>query len=101
MTIKHTKEPWKWEQIDPPSNLCVIYREKDNNHVSDTSLHNAKRIVDCVNSMAGIEDPAKFIETIRGALTEEWLSENLTNGVISPNFWRGIHSDLFPKETKK
>jgi len=75
---KHTEEPWEVK-----GRGFAIYRqgyyitstqgaEGTLKHIQDTNRANAERIVDCVNSCAGINPEAvpKMIETIKDLIHE-------------------------------
>ena len=80
---KHTAEPWKYElgdledddqdsyvpniySKDPPHES--IFRADINGDYLQLDEANAKRIVQCVNAMAGIEDPQAFMYNIKKLL---------------------------------
>ena len=67
MSTKHTPEPWQIKGI----NSIIILDERDypicllnyeDGLLIDNAFENSKRIVSCVNAMAGIEDPQKLRE---------------------------------------
>jgi hypothetical protein len=66
MSTKHTPEPWYTDSdrfvdfiYSDREKVCQFHnREKDD---FDNKVANAKRIVDCVNAMEGIEDPMEFV----------------------------------------
>lgn len=68
MSTKHTPEPWRVEYMlsgtkifgPKPGNL-ILTMSKIN--LPEQSVPDAQRIVECVNAMAGIEDPKKLRET--------------------------------------
>lgn len=79
--MKHTKEPWEvhesnlvdervWQiyQKGCGASIIAMTGNWDKAH-KDEEEANAKRIVECVNAMTGIEDPAKFMANIKMELT--------------------------------
>ena len=85
--MKHTKEPWKLDTVDTSIGIChqigpfpsngvygethaCIYNDNvklyDLGHskVGDELHSNAKRIVSCVNSCAGIQNPAAIPDVV-------------------------------------
>ena len=73
--MKHTPEPWKVNQSrheNEPYKIVLwssfrriakVYHEGKSIYENEkTSEANAKRIVDCVNALAGIENPKEFVE---------------------------------------
>lgn len=78
MSTKHTPEPWILEtarvynpgnEISEELSLAIVNLKDPRNTFSrkhaTTDKANAKRIVDCVNAMAGIKDPIEFVEIVR------------------------------------
>jgi hypothetical protein len=74
--MTHTKETWVTVEC---GSYLAIYPEAPGRHAqiartaqhnSPTGLHereaNAARIVSCVNALAGIPDPAAFVQAARG-----------------------------------
>lgn len=68
MSTKHTPEPWQIKGI----NSIIIMDERDypicllnyeTGLLIENAFENSKRIVSCVNAMAGIENPQKLRET--------------------------------------
>ena len=66
----HTKEPWKIRHLresvgtdDRMTAMCYPCGEKG--ECTPESEANARRIVDCVNALATIPDPAAFVEAAR------------------------------------
>ena len=75
--IGHTKEPWKLQEgfcnvyalSNGESGLTTHIAKANDAQVSGGLIEaeaNARRIVDCVNALAGIENPAAFVEAARG-----------------------------------
>lgn len=71
MKSKHTQEPWVASSGD--KYIDIVERDKFNSLIAQVrmggpsgydqkAIHNARRIVSCVNAMGGIEDPAAFRE---------------------------------------
>jgi len=67
-TPKHTPEPWETTgEICPVTHSVSIYHWGpiiyiyDNTNGPENQIANARRIVECVNACAGIEDPVKWI----------------------------------------
>jgi len=71
MSTKHTPEPWRTsskvnqENIYSPTYGCISIAFHNNTH-ADEHKANAKRIVDCVNALANVENPAEFLYDLRG-----------------------------------
>ena len=76
--MKHTPEPWHYDSCDDKAHPTVKAGEY---FITDCCscamplgieeepmIANAKRIVACVNALAGIEDPAAFVEQAKAAL---------------------------------
>lgn len=65
----HTKEPW---EVD--GEYCQFVIGQNDKTVADCSLFdddeleraNARRIIDCVNPLAGIPDPAAYVAAFDG-----------------------------------
>jgi len=78
---EHDKEPWKWEERDREfGNMPALYNidgqlilnlGDDEQYYPACGMEpnkaNAKRIVDCVNAMSGIDNPAEFMAEIKEA----------------------------------
>lgn len=89
MGAKHTKEPWALESITGSfddgweANLIPLTGPDSDWHCFVTAFGfgdpdyreiaeaNARRIVACVNALAGIENPAEYIASIRAATLKE------------------------------
>jgi hypothetical protein len=68
MSTKHTPEPWKVVIGDRGFNIVSDLGEFICFDMMDESQNgsvDAERIVKCVNAMAGIEDPADFMELVK------------------------------------
>lgn len=71
--LKHTPEPWTlkktWSYMDyyeiHGADDIGVLGEDDSHHEFSILEPNAKRIVDCVNAMTGIENPSEFIENLK------------------------------------
>jgi hypothetical protein len=63
----HTPEPWRIRTDLPQP---VIASESGQYVVAIPSEVNASRIVECVNAMEGIQNPAEFIASIYDVLKE-------------------------------
>lgn len=89
----HTKEPWSVvEESGPYGDDYSIYYAKDSCLLDGVTEEDAKRIVQCVNAMAGIADPESFVKMTK--IICEWADES------------GLRSAervlaLFPKEEIK
>ena len=70
--MSHTPEPWVAKEYLSPKSIGFIRAGKDweTRVVSGptTKVEDAKRIVDCVNAMAGIDDPAWTVERMVGLI---------------------------------
>jgi hypothetical protein len=71
-TPKHTPEPWELNKTTDGLSItskngvivhCYSVSISDYNH--DIPKANAARIVECVNAMAGIDDPKKWVEEMK------------------------------------
>jgi hypothetical protein len=80
----HTKEPWLVEMTEAPIGVpfANIHAHPDGGYegIAFNTLGpaeaNARRIVDCVNALANIPDPAAFVAAARGmADLVDWLCE--------------------------
>lgn len=72
INTKHTPEPWwiptgYYTYIQGMSNgvTVPIAACTDNSHADAPNRENFSRIVACVNALAGIEDPATYIATLK------------------------------------
>ena len=68
---KHTPEPWwhsKLEIGDVPMMNTKIAKVSGYSH--EEAEANGKRIVECVNACAGIDDPAAEFDYLRGAVEQ-------------------------------
>ena len=76
--MKHTKEPWSINNsrvVDQPYRLVIYascrrialcFKEGNSIYVSEKEAEaNAKRIVDCVNALEGIENPKEWVDVMR------------------------------------
>lgn len=90
---KHTKEPWTYvPSTEAGSRLASIHC--GDNTVFTVSSHradggadaNANRIVDCVNAMAGVDDPLAFMEAAMDLLN---ACKPLRHGRIDINAYVG------------
>jgi len=65
---KHTQEPW--DKKDPPVAAADGY-----GYGLDEALANQDRAVDCVNPLAGVEDPKLFMERVAKlkAAVRSWM----------------------------
>lgn len=88
----HAKEPWKFrvekENFRGPHNHSEISTDKkDGNETCVVQCiyeeENAKRIVDCVNACAGMEDPIREVEALKTVLAGLLKHQN-PNEVRSP-----------------
>ena len=86
MEKKHTPEPWSWGFEDKSviyiqgpgehedhvlwSEICPAC-QRSGSRCTAPSDANAERIIDCVNALAGVDDPAAFVEAV-GALLDVW-----------------------------
>ena len=93
---KHTPEPWVVDDgIDCPENMAdeilrnageenewvAVGIEDEEGYASSVAYchpNNSQRIVECVNAMAGIEDPTAFVAAVRKIL--EGACEAFTDG---------------------
>jgi hypothetical protein len=90
---KHTPEPWGVRVTSVGTN---IFSEKQSTYLMYMSQTrtvkegnaNAYRVVECVNAMEGIENPAEFMATVRklveevhnGSRSEAWdIAQDLSN----------------------
>lgn len=65
---KHTKEPWNifsFEIYDEREQIIADCGYSDDVFTLDGCKANAKRIVACVNAMAGIENPEEYMKTMQ------------------------------------
>lgn len=70
MSNTHTPEPWSFIECEDyvfeidgqNGNICEV---RSTNMTNDFDEANAKRIVECVNAMAGIENPVEFMEVVK------------------------------------
>lgn len=84
-TMKHTEEPW---QISPYKQ-GLIGVDFDNPIRTEfvaqchgKNEHNAQRIVDCVNALAGIEKPKEFIGQVSNMVKAfKMIAECLNDGI--------------------
>lgn len=95
-----TKEPWDYEFGDiedgEESHVCNIFNKDtkesafriDVGNYFALDVANGRRIVDCVNALAGIEDVEKFIG----------LSKAFLNGDIGVNSFKTKALALLPKD---
>jgi hypothetical protein len=67
---QHTPEPWEIRGIestlisnDKDAFICSFYNKRGEHLVNSNA--NAARIVDCVNVLAGIDDPKKWVEEMK------------------------------------
>jgi len=71
-TTKHTPEPWELNKTTDGLSItskngvivnCYSVSISDYNH--DIPKANAARIIECVNALAGIDDPKKWVEEMK------------------------------------
>ena len=83
---KWTPEPWRSSHRVDYFPSCEGYEiiHGANWYAFAKSKADANRIVDCINSLAGIEDPAKVVAEAKKTATRLEMAENLikTDGVI-------------------
>ena len=89
---KHTPEPWIWIGTDEDKTLTsptanyVIIAGTCSNDDGTVGLYinqaNADRIVACVNALAGIDDPAAFVEAAK-AVVEQYESAGSLGNVLT------------------
>ena len=103
--MKHTQEPWKFEKTEGSVNdgweaqlipatgpdsdwhsfvVAFGFGDPDYREIAEA---NARRIVACVNALAGIENPDEYIASIRAETIKEaadravaWLADS-TSGI--------------------
>jgi hypothetical protein len=77
-TTKHTSEPWKvgeYGSIYPvKEGACIATTTTQSGKLSN-SIANENRIVECVNAMAGIDDPKKWVEERKANMYKETLAK--------------------------
>ena len=65
---EHTKEPWEVVAMRGLA-VCVVQEADHGVLISidgqENSLNDMKRIVACVNALAGVEDPEAFMRDVR------------------------------------
>jgi hypothetical protein len=72
--LKHTPEPWVYEHSSG------YLRTADSDKIIDTyNDDNGKRIVDCVNALAGIEAPSHFIGIAKNYMRQDTDIRTLIN----------------------
>lgn len=81
---KHTAEPWKcgstmggvaiWKgkEVGEPVYLIALASDKIPLNVA---MANARRIVECVNALEGIESPQKFVQAARALADRQFIRE--------------------------
>jgi hypothetical protein len=90
---KHTPEPWIVNDTSVgitissgKQNLYLMYMSATRTDRDNSA--NANRVVECVNAMEGIENPAEFMESVRklveevhnGSRSEAWdIAQDLSN----------------------
>lgn len=70
---QHTREPWNIRRSDIGTEMLEIYSETTGDVVlinAEDQTNDWPRIVACVNAMAGIEDPQKFVDGSRELVKE-------------------------------
>jgi hypothetical protein len=74
--MKHTKEPWEVQDFDDDNwaittkddiNIAWVERHEGEDYEQEY-WENAARIVDCVNSLAGIDNPSATLWEVRELL---------------------------------
>ena len=72
MTTNHTPEPWvldeDWHSVKAQGSTladCIEPYGVLEDIAEEIAKANAQRIVDCVNAMAGIDDPEKWMKEVR------------------------------------
>jgi ribosomal protein S13 len=70
MSTKHTPEPWEIREPELQMNMVFIHAAKQGFQITsflnlERGRADAQRVVSCVNAMAGIPDPAAFMEVVR------------------------------------
>ena len=120
----HTPEPWRYhrnhrtilgdsEERNEVATVTSFFNYETREYLTELQDDNAARIVECVNAMAGIEDPVEFMREIKQISTDnfEWCGAwefKLQHGAVDHNsFKEAIFGgkciseaalDLFPKE---
>lgn len=65
MSTQHTPEPWSIDKDYAKvvrSKKGIIICNTSQNNAPHLQYHDAKRIVECVNAMAGVENPSTFAQ---------------------------------------
>lgn len=82
--FKHTPEPWKIayekgsiyiEDVETMLNQVVVFKY---GQMEGKDEANAARIVECVNALAGIENPKEWVDKIK----QSFLGVDITNALI-------------------
>lgn len=105
--MKHTPEPWEakkefghWAIIEPKESdhwsTTYIARNIEQGH--DMGESDAKRIVECVNALAGVENPKEYTETILNQREE--LAEQVDLLQKGMEFWMKQREELEDKVKK-
>jgi hypothetical protein len=92
-TTKHTPEPWQYRPkkhddwgfirsnngslvaVAKNSEISWVQEDEFRKEKKDPYEINGKRIVECVNAMAGIDDPKKWVEERKANMYKETLAK--------------------------
>jgi hypothetical protein len=98
--MKHTKEPWLYPIIRNTESLMILADDNTKYHrlipvclVQHNQQRpilaedNARRIVECVNALTGIENPKEWVEAQSSRIAElEEALGNLTDEFSKPDY---------------
>jgi hypothetical protein len=86
---KHTPTPWRVEY--KPAGTCIFSNEPNflllsmsYTQTDKTTIANAKRIVECVNALEGIDNPTKFINDLE--FLNDLKGDEFAQAIRSVNF---------------
>lgn len=94
---KHTPEPWRieWQPGQTPKHTYTHCVMAGDDSLCDTLTEaDAARIVTCVNALAGIEDPAAFVEAVRELLLYAEIDADPRYGAGVIDKGSGLHERI-------
>ena len=81
---KHTPEPWRFDSVEMKIKgfgdlhgravIANVSAKMDYARGKNTQYANAKRIVECINALAGIENPAEWVRILKEERVESHVS---------------------------
>jgi len=104
--MKHTPEPWRLGPVGPSrthtqisgegwsSFASVVTKMASEENLSEQGVANAQRIIDCVNAMAGIENPEEFVRTAKTYTNAEMSWEKLMMELVGADEPRSVRDAI-------